>query len=139
MFSLTGNLKTLPSSLKSHPAVHFDRIAAKRRRSLRRAVEKDSDSNDKSLITAKEPQLQSPNPPPIIERSEEDKTVQTEESVKFSNLRASPLSCGVSSATDGYELPSPAVAARNIVLHTAILISHPLSRSNRWLSLSYVQ
>lgn len=36
-------------------------------------------------------------------------------SVKYSGLKGNPLSCGVNSATESYELPSPAVAARNLV------------------------
>lgn len=36
-------------------------------------------------------------------------------SVKYSGLKGNPLSCGVNSATESYELPSPSVAARNLV------------------------
>lgn len=36
-------------------------------------------------------------------------------SVKYSELRGTPLSCGVESATMNFELPAPSAAARNLV------------------------
>lgn len=36
-------------------------------------------------------------------------------SVKYSELRGTPLSCGVESATTNFELPAPPAAARNLV------------------------
>lgn len=54
-------------------------------------------------------------PMDVLETAVVETNQDREQIVKYSGLRGNPLSCGVNSATEGYDLPSPVVAARNIV------------------------
>ena len=111
----TGHLRPRFLSVR-RPAADGRRRRASRKRRCERAaaVHKDKETEPQKLLTAeigKGQQLEIPQPDVTAEKQLESE----ERSVKYSGLKGNPLSCGVNTATGNYELPSPAVAARNLV------------------------
>ena len=112
----TGHLRPRLLSIRRPAVDRRQRRRASRKRRCERAaaVDKDKETGPQKLLTTeigKDQQLELPQPDVTSEKQQDTE----ERSVKYSGLKGNPLSCGVNTATGSYELPSPAVAARNLV------------------------